>query len=113
MKTPKRHFEINWPLELSIWCDWIIWFERTINLKYLSLIFLGLNVEDAFAILTQAIYDKIESGEYRVDGEWDGIKRGFYLAAGSRINNNYPRSSRAGRNTVSLAEGTPVDRKCC
>ena len=45
---------------------------------------LGLNVEDAFAILTQAIYDKIESGEYRVDGDWDGIKRGFYLAAGSR-----------------------------
>jgi len=73
----------------------------------------GLNVEDAFAILTQAIYVKIESGEYKVDGEWDGIKRGFYLAAGTRINNNYPRSSRAGRNTVSLAEGTPVDRKCC
>ena len=94
-----------------MWLNNVIWTynQFKIPISY----FLGLNVEDAFAILTQAIYDKIESGEYRVDGEWDGIKRGFYLAAGSRINNNYPRSSRAGRNTVSLAEGTPVDRKCC
>ena len=86
-----------------------------VSLEYYKLLFLGLNVEDAFAILTQAIYDKIESGEYKVDGEWDGIKRGFYLAAGTRINNNYPRSSRtsANRNTFNLAEGIPVERKCC
>jgi len=76
----------------------------------------GLNVEDAFAILTQAIYDKIESGEYRVDGAWDGIKRGFYgsLSAGTRINNNYPRnSSNSRRSALNLMEGTPVNRKCC
>jgi len=74
----------------------------------------GLNVEDAFAILTQAIYDRIESGEYKVDGTWDGIKRGFYgsLAAGTRIqNNNYSSNSR--RRAVNLAEGTPVNRRCC
>jgi len=83
----------------------------------------GLNVEDAFAILTQAIYDKIESGEYRVDGTWDGIKRGFYggLAAGTRINNNFSRGSasnsvsRRNQNgaTVNLVEGQPVERKLC
>ena len=82
----------------------------------MNCLFLGLNVEDAFAILTQAIYDKIESGEYRVDGAWDGIKRGFYgsLSAGTRINNNYPRnSSNSRRSALNLMEGTPVNRKCC
>ena len=73
--------------------------------------------------MTQAIYDKIESGEYRVDGTWDGIKRGFYggLAAGTRINNNFSRGSasnsvsRRNQNgaTVNLVEGQPVERKLC
>ena len=76
----------------------------------------GLNVEDAFAILTQSIYDKIESGEYRVDGNWDGIKRGFYP-----MNNNNSSSSSTpngrirtrGNSIVNLREAQPVDRKLC
>ena len=51
----------------------------------------GLNVEDTFAILTQLIYDRIESGEYKLDDGWDGIKRGYYGALGNRVHNNNPR----------------------
>ena len=73
----------------------------------------GLNVEDAFAILTQSIYDKIEAGEYRVDGSWDGIKRGFYP-----LNNNQSSNSPNGRirtrdSIVNLQEAQPVERKLC
>jgi len=77
----------------------------------------GLNVEDAFAILTQAIYDKIESGEYKIDGSWDGIKRGFYGGLGtSQINNNYPgqgRSRRHGTSIVNLVEAQAERKLCC
>jgi len=81
----------------------------------------GLNVEDAFAILTQAVYDKIESGEYRVDGQWDGIKRGFYGGIGggqnNRLNNNYSSGRRrlvnANGSIVNLVEGQPERKLCC
>ena len=70
----------------------------------------GLNVEDAFAILTQNIYDKIETGEYRLDDGWDGIKRGYYGGSPqlNLINNN-----RSSRSIVSMAEGQPERRLCC
>ena len=51
----------------------------------------GLNVEDIFAILAQSIYDRIESGEYKLDDGWDGIKRGYYGALGNRVHNNNTR----------------------
>ena len=69
----------------------------------------GLNVEDAFAILTQAIYDKIESGEYRVGGGWDGIKRGFYGGLGSQLNNNNTISSTG----IQLREAQAERKLCC
>lgn len=57
----------------------------------------GTNVEEAFQMITQDVYNKIQAGEYKVDDEnWDGIKTGF----GRLINNN-------------LLEAEPAKGKCC
>ncbi|XP_035795134.1 ras-related protein Rab-39B [Anopheles aquasalis] len=37
----------------------------------------GLNVREAFALITQEVYNRIRSGEYTVEEGWDGIKTGF------------------------------------
>lgn len=37
----------------------------------------GVNVEDAFNMVTQEVYNRIQSGEYKVEDGWDGIKTGF------------------------------------
>lgn len=37
----------------------------------------GINVREAFGAVTQEIYNKIQSGEYRIEDGWDGIKAGF------------------------------------
>ena len=70
----------------------------------------GLNVEDAFAVLTQAIYDKIESGEYKIEDGWDGIKRGYFGLSGSTapMNNNRRTNGSPG----DLLEAQPAQR-CC
>ena len=89
----------------------------------------GLNVEDAFAILTQVVYDKIETGEYKVNGDWDGIKRGFYgnmggngrrplsgRGSGRRLNNNHSSNHRivsSNGSIVNLVEGQPERKLCC
>lgn len=81
----------------------------------------GLNVEDTFAILTQLIYDRIESGEYKLDDGWDGIKRGYYGALGNRVHNNNTRHRRSNSNSqrnnrqsiVNLVEAQPERRLCC
>merc|ERR1711988_113159 len=81
----------------------------------------GLNVEDTFAILTQLIYDRIESGEYKLDDGWDGIKRGYYGALGNRVHNNNPRHRRSNSNSqrnnrqsiVNLVEAQAERRLCC
>jgi Ras-related protein Rab-39B len=57
----------------------------------------GTNVEEAFQIITQEIYNRIQSGEYKVDDEnWDGIKTGFSGA----LNNN-------------LLEAEAAQDRCC
>jgi len=76
----------------------------------------GLNVEDTFAILTQLIYDRIESGEYKLDDGWDGIKRGYYGVLGNSVNNNTINSNRTQRNQrsiVNLVEAQPERKLCC
>jgi len=79
----------------------------------------GLNVEDAFAILTQSIYDKIETGEYKVDGNWDGIKRGFFPlnnnnnASSSSSSTNSRRIRARGNSVVNLREAQPESKLCC
>lgn len=37
----------------------------------------GVMVEDAFRMVTQEVYNRIQSGEYKVEDGWDGIKTGF------------------------------------
>jgi len=38
----------------------------------------GMNVEEAFRDITQEIYNRVQSGEYKADNEhWDGIKTGL------------------------------------
>ncbi|KAL7646659.1 UNVERIFIED_CONTAM: hypothetical protein RMT77_001910 [Armadillidium vulgare] len=37
----------------------------------------GINVEESFRIITQEIYDKVQSGEFKMADDWDGIKAGF------------------------------------
>jgi len=62
----------------------------------------GENVEEAFQMITQEIYNRIQSGEYKVDDEhWDGIKTGFSRNSSS----SYPSSA--------LPEGVPEKSKCC
>ena len=77
----------------------------------------GLNVEDTFAILTQLIYDRIESGEYKLDDGWDGIKRGYYGVLGNSVNNNNTinsnRTQRNQRSIVNLVEAQPERKLCC
>lgn len=37
----------------------------------------GVNVEEAFSMVTQEVFSRIQSGEYKVEDGWDGIKTGF------------------------------------
>lgn len=37
----------------------------------------GVNVREAFTAITQEIYNRIQSGEYKIEDGWDGIKAGF------------------------------------
>lgn len=37
----------------------------------------GVNVEEVFNMVTQEVYARIQSGEYKVEEGWDGIKTGF------------------------------------
>lgn len=38
----------------------------------------GINVREAFALVTQEIYNRIKSGEYKVESGWEGIKTGEF-----------------------------------
>jgi Ras-related protein Rab-39B len=61
----------------------------------------GRNVEEAFQLVTQEIFTKVQAGEYRVDDEqWEGIKSGF--------------ANRSTQNSTSIIpEGLPEKSKCC
>lgn len=37
----------------------------------------GINVEEVFNMVTQEVYARIVTGEYKVEEGWDGIKTGF------------------------------------
>lgn len=50
----------------------------------------GINVREAFALVTQEIYNRIKSGEYKVESGWEGIKTGkSSLLIGSHGDNIY------------------------
>jgi len=58
----------------------------------------GLNVEEAFAAITQEVYNRIQSGEYKLEDGWDGIKTGFTRPSGFDFN---------------LVEAEPAKSSCC
>ena len=66
------------------------------------------------------IYDKIQSGEYRLEDGWDGIKKGYFglarrslVSRGGRSDSGGSGGSGGRANTVSLtAEGEPA-YQCC
>lgn len=39
---------------------------------------LGINVEEAFTVISEDIYNKLDRGEYRMEEGWDGIKVGYF-----------------------------------
>ncbi|KAF4518235.1 hypothetical protein B566_EDAN006916 [Ephemera danica] len=57
----------------------------------------GLNVERAFELITQEVYDRLQTGEYKVEDGWDGVKAGF-----SRSNYD-----------PTLIEAEPAKSGCC
>ncbi|GBM84680.1 Ras-related protein Rab-39B [Araneus ventricosus] len=57
----------------------------------------GYNLENAFTNISQQIYDKIQSGELKIQDGWDGIRTGF-----SRT-----------QNTVRLMEAEVERDGCC
>ncbi|KAK7605299.1 hypothetical protein V9T40_007157 [Parthenolecanium corni] len=57
----------------------------------------GLHVEEAFVAITEEIYNRIQSGEYKLEEGWDGIKAGF---------------GRPGNPDFGLVEAEPA-KSCC
>ncbi|VVC88053.1 ras-related protein Rab-39B [Leptidea sinapis] len=58
----------------------------------------GLNVEQAFILVAQEVYNRIQTGEYKVEDGWDGIKTGFNRPNGMDFN---------------LLEAEAVQSTCC
>lgn len=58
----------------------------------------GAGVETAFRALTQVVYDRVNSGEYKVEDGWDGVKTGFARLNGLDYN---------------LLEAEPARSTCC
>lgn len=58
----------------------------------------GTNVEEAFRLITQEVYNRIKTGEYKVEDGWDGIKTGFARPNGLDFN---------------LVEAEPAKSSCC
>lgn len=58
----------------------------------------GTNVEEAFRSVTQEVYNRIQTGEYKVEDGWDGIKTGFTRPNGLDFN---------------LVEAEPAKSSCC
>lgn len=46
----------------------------------------GVNVEEVFKTVTEEVYARIQSGEYKVEEGWDGIKTGFARPNGLDFN---------------------------
>ncbi|XP_018327668.1 ras-related protein Rab-39B [Agrilus planipennis] len=58
----------------------------------------GINVEEAFRSVTQEVYNRIQTGEYKIQDGWDGIKTGFTRPNGLDFN---------------LVEAEPAKAPCC
>lgn len=60
----------------------------------------GYQVENAFTAVTQEIYNRVKSGEYKVEDGWDGIKKGFQNSNTDLIDRN-------------IKEADPAKIPCC
>ncbi|XP_046398585.1 ras-related protein Rab-39B-like [Ischnura elegans] len=69
----------------------------------------GANVEEAFRMVAQEVYDRVKAGEYELKDGWDGIKAGgFAQPQYSDIMSSLRSPSGAG-----LVEGEPARTGCC
>ena len=66
----------------------------------------GYRVDECFKTLSQSIYEKIQNGEYPVDGAWDGIKRGYYGSLAPGRNSLH-------QSFVNLLEAKAEKKLCC
>lgn len=66
----------------------------------------GVNVAEAFSMVSQEVYDRIQSGEYTVEDGWDGIKTGFARTSAAA-------GGGARGNNVHLELGEPARSSCC
>ena len=65
---------------------------------------LGTNVEEAFTVISEEIYGKLERGEYKVEEGWDGIKAGYFQR---------PEDMRDRAGVRGLMEASPAHSSCC
>lgn len=106
----KRHIEPHKAVFLLVGCKCDMEEEREVSFaeanqfaKFYRLGFAetsaktGHNVESAFSNITQEIYSRVQSGEFRVEDGWEGIKNGF----------SRPREA------VYLVEAEPHGGGCC
>ncbi|XP_040576085.1 ras-related protein Rab-39B isoform X2 [Lepeophtheirus salmonis] len=83
----------------------------------------GHNVDNAFRLLTQEIYDKLKNGKFELDPDWDGIKKGYFPESTRMFRNGASRTniSRGGNQRGGSSNGgstryligEPVSQKCC
>uniref|UniRef100_A0A0K2T5Q9 Ras-related protein Rab-39B n=1 Tax=Lepeophtheirus salmonis TaxID=72036 RepID=A0A0K2T5Q9_LEPSM len=83
----------------------------------------GHNVDNAFRLLTQEIYDKLKNGKFELDPDWDGIKKGYFPDSTRMFRNGASRTniSRGGNQRGGSSNGgstryligEPVSQKCC
>lgn len=45
-----------------------------------------MNVREAFTAITQEIYNRIQSGEYKIEDGWDGIKKSNFSTSNLEFN---------------------------
>ena len=65
---------------------------------------LGHNVEEAFTVISEEIYGKLERGEYKLEEGWDGIKAGYFQR---------PEDVRDRSRARGLMEASPAHSSCC
>ena len=72
----------------------------------------GYRVEAAFQHLAQTIYDKIKTGEYKIEDGWDGIKRSYF--GSTRYTYGTEESAITQPSLSPLVHGEAVQRhNCC
>ncbi|KAG8234008.1 hypothetical protein J437_LFUL013926 [Ladona fulva] len=68
----------------------------------------GANVEEAFRMVAQEVYDRVKAGQYQLKDGWDGIKAGGF----AQPQYNDLMSSFRGP-SGGIAEGEPARTGCC